>query len=62
MGRIDRFRDSYDHYRRHVALGRVYSAWRALRYEVTGRDCGACQGNMVRRAIEHAERVYGGGL
>lgn len=30
--------DSYDHYRIHVGCSPIHSLWRALAYEVTGRE------------------------
>lgn len=30
--------DSYYHYRRHVGLSRMRSIWRALYFEIMGRD------------------------
>jgi hypothetical protein len=38
VSRTESFRDHYDHYRRHVALGRIHAAVRALYHEATGRD------------------------
>lgn len=33
-----RWADSYRHYRTKVGLGPVHAAWRALRWEVAGRE------------------------
>ena len=33
-----KFLDSYRHYRRHVALGRVHAIYRALYYEIRGKE------------------------
>lgn len=38
MSKWERILDSYEHYRSKVGLGRVRAAWRAWRYEATGRD------------------------
>lgn len=35
---LDKLLDSYDHYRNCVALGRIHSIYRALYYEIKGRE------------------------
>lgn len=38
MTRLDKLLDSYDHYRRHVGCGRFYALYRALYYEIRGKE------------------------
>lgn len=38
ISKYDKFCDSFDHYRKKVGLGRIHSFYRALYYEIKGKE------------------------